>query len=138
VREPIIKTILGLTGLVAIATGANIGFGGIATLGIDGPTEFFQVSDPDTFALRDSNVRFVGGLWLGIGLLFVAATFWLDRLRQAVLAALALIIVGGLARLTAGDLTILASAKLGPSLAAELVLMPMLFWRIWAGGRSTG
>jgi len=136
-REPVVRTILALTGVVALVTGANVAFGGIATLGLEGPTDFFQVSDPALFAIHDSHVRYLGGLWFGMGLLFLAAARSLDRLRQAVLAALAMMVVGGLSRLSAGDLSVFASPLVGPSLAAELILMPILFWRVWLGGQSS-
>lgn len=132
-REPIVKVLLGLTGLVALATGANVGFGGIATLGLEGSRDFFQITDPASFAVYDSHVRYLGGLWFGMGLLFIAATVWLDRLRQAVLAALAFMVVGGLSRLSAPDLGVLADPLVGVPFAAEMILIPLLFWRVRAG-----
>lgn len=134
--ETILRAILGLTGLVALATGGNVGFGGIATLGLEGSRDFFQVTDAPAFAVHDSHVRYLGGLWFGMGFLFLASAAWLDRLRVAVLAALALMVVGGLARLSAGDLSVLASPFVGPAFAAEMILMPLLFWRVWVGGRA--
>jgi hypothetical protein len=133
-RELIVRAILGLTGVVALATGANIGFGGIATLGLQGSPDFFQVTDPGAFAVKDSNVRFLGGLWLGLGLLFAASAIWLDRMRAAVIAALALMVVGGLSRLSAPDLSVLVSPQVIGSFLAEVFLMPILVWRVWLGG----
>lgn len=136
-REPVVRTILGLTGLVALFTGANVGFGGIATLGLEGPTDFIAVTDPAAFAVHDSHVRYLGGLWFGMGLLFVTAAVRLDRLRVPVMTALALMFVGGVSRLSAGDLSVFTSSLVGPSFAAEIVLMPLLLWRVWLGGRET-
>ena len=137
-REPIVRTILGLTGLVALFTGANVGFGGIATLGLEGPTDFIAITDPAAFAVHDNHVRYLGGLWFGMGLLFIAASIRLDRLRVPVMTALALMFVGGAARLSAGDLSVFTSSLVGLSFVAEIVLMPLLFWRVWIGGETAG
>lgn len=134
-REPLVRGILGLTGLVALVTGANVGFGGIATLGLEGSRDFFEIRHPAEFAVHDSHVRYLGGLWIGIGLLFVASVARLDRLRLAVLASLAFMFVGGLSRLSAPDLSVLVSPLVGASFAAEILLVPFLFWRVWVGGK---
>jgi len=131
-RQPVVRAVLGLTGLVALTTGANVGFGGIATLGLEGPRDFVQITDPASFAVHDSHVRYLGGLWFAIGLLFIASTAWLDRLRQAVLAALAFMVIGGLSRLSAPDLSVLADPLVGMPFAAEMILIPFLFWRVRA------
>lgn len=135
-REPVVRTVLGLTGLVALFTGANVGFGGIETLGLEGPADFVEIADPAAFAVHDNHVRYLGGLWFGMGLLFLAASIRLDRLRVPVMTALALMFVGGVSRLSAGDLSVFVSSLAGPSFAAEIVVMPLLLWRVWLGGRA--
>lgn len=135
-REIRPRIVLGLIGIVAAVTGANVGFGGIATLGLEGPRDFFQVLDRPLFDMHDSHARYLGGLWLGMGLLFLAATVRLDLLRPAVLAALALMFVGGLSRLTQGGLAGFASPLVGISFAAEMILVPATFWRVWVGGKA--
>jgi len=45
-------------------------------------------------------------------------------------AMMALVFLGGLARLTSADPTLLMSAKIAPSLIAELLLFPLLGWWI--------
>ena len=133
----LLKAILALVGLGIIFLGINIGFGGIQTLGLQGNGAFIEVTDPSLFSVRDSHVRFIGGVWLGAGLLFVAAAFRLQPLRGAVLAAIGMIFVGGLARLSASDLGPLMGADLLPSLLAELLLFPLLgFWIVKATPRT--
>lgn len=134
--EVIVRAILGITGLVALFTGSNVAFGGILTLGWEGRIDYVQVVDAASFAFHDSHIRYLAGLWVGMGLLFVAAAFWLDHMRQAVMAALALMVVGGLSRLSAPDLSVLAEPFVGGPFLAEILLMPILFWRVWIGGRN--
>jgi hypothetical protein len=135
-REIVVRTVLGLTGLVALFTGANFAFGGILTLGLEGPRDYVQVADPAWFAFYDSHMRYVAGLWFGMGLLFIASAVQLDRMRPAVMAALALMTVGGLSRLSAPDLSILANPLVGGPFLAEILLMPLLLWRVWLGGQA--
>lgn len=134
-REIGLRTVLALVGALVLVTGVNVGFGGIATLGLQGPTDFFRVADLQAFQAQDSHVRFLGGVWLGVGLLFAAAAVRLNALRPVVCAALALVIVGGLARLSGGNLDLLLGPSVGPSFAAEILLMPVLLWWTWCGGR---
>lgn len=132
----LLKAILALVGLGIVFVGTNIGFGGIQTLGLQGDGPFIEITDPALFSTRDSHVRFIGGVWLGVGLLFVAAAFRLHPLRNAVLAAIGMIFVGGLARLSASDLGPLMGADLLPSLLAELLLFPLLaLWIVKATAR---
>ena len=117
-------------GLVIVWTGLNVGLGGIVTLGLQGPTDFLAVTDPQAFAAQDSHVRFLGGLWLGVGLLFVAAAWRLRALRPAVQAALVLIVIGGLARFSALRPDVLFGPQIVGSFLAEVALMPLLL--LWS------
>ena len=133
----ILRAILALVGLGIIFLGLNIGFGGIQTLGLQGTGPFIEVTDPSLFSVRDSHVRFIGGVWLGIGLLFVAAAFRLQQLRGAVLAAIGMIFIGGLSRFSAPSLVPLAGADLLPSLLMEFLLFPLLgLWIVKATPRT--
>lgn len=130
----VLRALLLAVGAAVVLTGVNVGFGGIRTLGLQGPQDFIDVTNAAAFGAQDSHVRFLGGLWLGVGLLFAAGAFYLRKLRGALLAALALIVIGGLARFSA------ACAALGPSvlpsLIAELALMPALFAWVWFAARA--
>jgi len=130
VNERAFRVILLTVGLVILWTGVNVGFGGIATLGLQGPTDFVSATNPDAYAAQDSHVRFLGGLWLGVGLLFVAAAFRLRALKPAVQAALVLIVIGGLARLSAMRFDVTFGPQIVGSFIAEVALMPLLL--LWS------
>lgn len=80
-----------LLGLIPVVTGI------MAMLGLDNP--FYASAGLPQSALLDSNLRFFGGLWLGLGL----AMLWLipSIERQTVLyrAIWGAILIGGLGRL---------------------------------------
>lgn len=120
-----LRAVLLLVGVVVVVLGLNVGLGGIRTLGWQGGVEFLTVSDPALFAVRDSHIRFIGGIWLGIGLVLAAGAVWFERLRVVLVAIAALVFVGGLTRLS-GTL----SPDVLPSLALELIGFPLLGWWI--------
>jgi hypothetical protein len=124
------RAVLSVVGLVIVWTGTNVGLGGIATLGLQGPTDFMAITDPQAFAAQDSHVRFLGGLWLGVGLLLTAAAWRLRALKPAVQVVLALIVVGGLARFSALRPDVLFGPQIVGSFLAEVALMPLLL--LWS------
>lgn len=128
--ETAFRTVLLAVGLVIVWTGINVGLGGIATLGLQGPTDFVAVTDPQAFAAQDSHVRFLGGLWLGVGLLLAAAAWRLRALKPAVQVALVLIVIGGLARFSALRPDVLFGPQIVGSFLAEVALMPLLL--LWS------
>jgi hypothetical protein len=130
----VLRIVLLLAGAVMIALGFNVGLGGIATLGWQGSTDFVTVTDASAFAAQDNHVRFLGGFWLGAGLLMASGAFLLDRLRPTLTGIAAMVFVGGLARLSAADPALITSAAILPSLLAELVLFPLL--GVWISRRA--
>lgn len=124
------RTVILAVGLVIVWTGLNVGLGGIVTLGLQGPTDFIVATNPQAFATQDSHVRFLGGLWLGVGLLFVAAAWRLRALKPAVQVALVLIVIGGLARFSALRPDVLFGPQILGSFLAEVALMPLLL--LWS------
>lgn len=136
VSERSFRIVILLAGLAILWTGVNVGFGGIATLGLQGPTDFVTATDPAAFAAQDSHVRFLGGLWLGVGLLFAASAWRLRALKPALQAALVLIAIGGLARLSAGRPDVVFGPAILASFVAEVALMPLLLlWSTRVAGR---
>ena len=124
-----LKVVLAVFGALVLFTAINRAFGGIATLGWQGPTDFFAVNDAPGFAIHDSHTRFLGGVWAAVGLAFLAASIWLDRLRPVLLFLCAAIFVGGLARFSSPDIAVLFGPGVAVSLALEILLMPLLaFW----------
>jgi hypothetical protein len=127
--QPILRVVLFLVGAAVTTIGVDNAFGGIASLGWQGPTDFFLVVDETTFAVRDSHIRFISGVWLAMGLILGLAAFRLSLLKDVVIACSIMVFIGGLLRFTQDDTTMLLSSRLLPSLVMELVLFPLL--AIW-------
>lgn len=124
-----LRVVLILAGLVIIFTGVNTAFGGMLTLGWQGQTTFFEVTDQHSYLVQDSHIRFLGGLWMGMGLLFIFAARNVERHQNVLKFALVLIFLGGLARFSQMQLDITFGKEIVGSLVAELVGMPLLyFW----------
>ena len=124
-----LRVVLILAGIVIIFTGVNTAFGGMLTLGWQGQTTFFEVTDQHSYLVQDSHIRFLGGLWMGIGLLFIVAAINVERYQNALKFAFVLIFLGGLARFSQMQLVITFGKDIVGSLVAELVGMPLLyFW----------
>jgi hypothetical protein len=130
-NEAVLRAALAIAGGFIVFTGLDFTVGGIASLGWQGTRPFFEITDVTAFHERDSHVRFLGGLWLGIGLIFAASAVKLRALTPVLLACIALIFLGGLARFTTGEPHVLFGPAIAGSLAAELIGMPVLFY--WVG-----
>ncbi|MEX3008572.1 DUF4345 domain-containing protein [Hoeflea sp. TYP-13] len=130
-KNPILllRLLLAVAGIVIIFMGFNVGFGGIRTLGWQGPTDFMEIVDSSAFRTQDSHFRFLGGVWLGIGIVFLAGAFTLHRLRTVLIVLSGIVFIGGIARMSSLDLKTLLSLSVLPSLLAELVLFPLMgYW----------
>lgn len=121
-----LRAVLLLTGLAVVFLGVNVGLGGIRTLGLQGGTEFLTVTDAAIYAVRDSHVRFIGGVWLAAGLVLLAGAVALERLRTALIAVTAMVFIGGLARFSGFEPGLFGSMSILPSLLLELVGFPLL------------
>lgn len=131
-----LRAVLALVGAVIVFLGLNVGLGGIQTLGWQGgAVPFVAVTDAAVFAVRDNHFRFIGGVWLGLGLLMLGASVAFRQLRGAVVAFSAMVFVGGLARFS-GDLGVLMSLDIAPSLVFELVAMPLIGLWAWRAERA--
>jgi hypothetical protein len=125
----VLRIVLVLAGAFIIFTGINITIGGMQTLGLQGESSFFEVTNEHAFLVHDSHIRFLGGLWLGIGALFIVTATNLQKYRSPLIAACALIFLGGLARFSQMRFEITFGPEILGSLLAELVGMPLLyFW----------
>lgn len=135
----VLRIVLGLCSLGIMALGLDVALGGIGTLGWQGPTDFFSVTDPERFAIQDNHVRFIAGIWFGVGVMFLAGAWALQRMRSILIMLIILIFMGGLARLSAGDMALVTSVDILPSLFAELVLFPLIgFWIYRHGNHGNG
>ncbi|MCP4318243.1 MAG: DUF4345 domain-containing protein [Hyphomicrobiales bacterium] len=125
----LLRLLLALIGVVIIFLGFNVGFGGIRTLGWQGPTDYVEIINSSAFRTQDSHFRFLGGVWLGIGIVFFAGAFSLRRLRMVLMVLCGVIFIGGIARLSSLDVRTLLSLSVLPSLLAELILFPAIgYW----------
>lgn len=126
----IFRAIIIVLGLLNIFIGINVGFGGIATLGLQGQTEFFEVTNENIFLMRDSHIRFLGGLYGGIGLFLILAATNLNKYQTALRLIFAVIFVGGLARFTMMRFDVIFGQDILTSVLVELILMPVLY--VWS------
>lgn len=124
----IFRGILFLAGTFIVMTGLNIGLGGMVTLGWQGPNDFVNVTNPHAFALQDSHIRFLGGLWFGLGLMLWAGAWNPVRLATALNLTFVLIFIGGVMRLISSNPGVIFGPDIIGSLAAELIGMPILFF----------
>ncbi len=122
----VFRIVLFLGGAFIIATGLDSGLGGMRTLGWLGSNDFVAITDPVAFAIQDNHSKFLGGLWLGFGLVLWAGVWNPVRFAQALQVAFGLIFLGGLMRVASGNPEIVLSADVLGSWLAELVGMPLL------------
>lgn len=132
----IFRFVLVLSGALVVFLGLNVALAGIPTMSWLGERPFFSVTDAAQYALIDNHVRFFGGLFTGLGLFIVFAATDPVRYRQALTLTFAAIFVGGLARFSAPEIAVVFENEIVTSLAAELLLMPVLiFWLSRLGRR---
>ena len=116
-------------GAVSAFVAVNVAFGGLATLGLQGPTDYVQVTDHDAYLLRDSHAHFYGGVYLGIAIFLIVASTNLRKHRTALNLVFAVIWLGGVARLTQLEPGVTFGNDLAVSSLIELVGMPaMALW----------
>ena len=134
--EIILRVVLVVGGAFAVFTGFDFAVGGIRSLGLEGPVLSLTTSDPHALDLRDSHARFLGGVWLTVGLVFMASAARLQSLRVALLASTAMIFMGGVARFSTYAPEVLFDPAIMGSLTAELIGMPVLFYWVWNTRRA--
>ena len=137
-KTPILplRIILAIVGIVIVILGFDVAFGGIRTLGWLGPTDFIEVVNSSDFRVQDSHFRFLGGVWIGIGFVFVAGAFALRQLRLVLIVLCVLVFIGGLARFTGPSFATLFNLSVLPSLIAELFVFPLLGYWIARSGKD--
>ena len=120
------RVVLVLAGALVVFLGLNVALGGIPTLKWLGERDFLAITDEAQYRLIDNHVRFFGGLFAATGLFLIFAASDPVGYRQAILLVFAAIFAGGLARFSAPDMSVVFEQEIVGSLAAELVLMPVL------------
>ena len=121
-------TLVGL-GAVSAFVAVNVAFGGLESLGLQGPTDYVQVTDRDAYLLRDSHAHFYGGVYLGIAIFLIVASTNLRKYRTGLHVVFAAIFLGGVARLTQLEPAVTFGKDVAVSSLIELVGMPaMALW----------
>ncbi|ABS62933.1 hypothetical protein Plav_1313 [Parvibaculum lavamentivorans DS-1] len=132
----IFRVVLALSGALVIFLGLNVALGGIPTMSWLGERPFLAVTDEAQYLLIDNHIRFFGGLFVGFGLFMLFAVTDPVKYRQALTVIFAAIFIGGLARFSAPEMDVVFENEIIGSLAAELLLMPVLvFWLSRLGRR---
>jgi hypothetical protein len=114
------QAICAVLGLIPILTGA------LTMMGLHNPE--YRAAGVPMHVLLDSNLRFYGGVWLGLGLVWL---WMLPRLRTETLLFRAIslaIFVGGVGRLIAMFAVGWPPVPFIAFTALEIVGMPLLVW----------
>ncbi|MFK5978823.1 MAG: DUF4345 domain-containing protein [Rhizobiaceae bacterium] len=128
-NSPVLRAVLVLVGAVIMLMGVNVGAGGMRTLGWQISPDFITVKDVITFGVQDNHIRFIGGVWFGVGAAFLIGGAKLEGMRPTLIILCGIIAVAGLFRLSAFDMDVIFSANIAPSLALELIAFPLLaYW----------
>ena len=131
-----LNTVVVIVGAGIVFLGLNIGLGGIKTLGWQSARDFISITDTATFNSQDSHIRFIGGVWFGVGALFIIGGFAMNSFRSILITLSATIAFAGLFRLNGMNAEIIFSSAILPSLVFELVGFPLLAcWLIVSGKR---
>ena len=130
----LLKSIIGLTGIIIMFMGINIGFGGIETLGWQISPDFVSVNNATQYAIQDNHIRFIGGVWFGIGAVFLLGTVAMKQVQTVLVTSCYIIAVAGLFRLSALDPNLILSIAIAPSITLEIIGFPLLAW--WINSNS--
>jgi len=117
-----------IVGAAIIFLGLNVGLGGIKTLGWQTTRDFVAITDAAIFHAQDSHIRFIGGIWFGVGAVFVIGGFAMRTFRPTLIILSAMIAIAGLFRISAIDSGGIFSAAIAPSISPELFGFPLLAW----------
>ena len=131
----LLNSVVVIIGAAIILLGLNVGLGGIQTLGWQTTRDFISISDAATFHVQDSHIRFIGGVWFGVGVAFLIGGFAMNKFRPTLIIMSVMIAIAGLFRLSGMDGGVVLSAAIAPSIAFELVGFPLLAWWLIASGK---
>lgn len=133
--EIALRIVLVLGGAYVVFAATDFALGGIISLGLIEPKLSSAIAEVAGYHIRDSHVRFIGGFYLGAGLVILASAIWLQTFRVTLLAITVMFFVGGLARFSANMPEVLFGPRVIGGLALELVAMPILFYWVWTTRR---
>jgi len=130
-----LRVILALVGMGFIYTGIDNAFGGIMTLGWQGLRDFAQATEPHQYLVRDSHVRFLGGVYLLMGVATALSATRPARFKAVVQLILIAAFAGGLARFSQMDVSVTFGQGVLVPLVIELAVMPLLY--VWVSRAIT-
>jgi len=133
----LLNCVVMFVGAAIIFLGLNVGLGGIQTLGWQTTRDFISILDASTFHVQDSHIRFIGGVWFGVGATFLIGGFAMNGFRSTLIIMSVMIGAAGLFRLSGMDTGVVFSAAIAPSIAFELVGFPLLAWWLIASDKRT-
>lgn len=134
----LLNLVVVIVGAAIIFLGLNVGLGGIKTLGWQTTRDFVAITDAAIFHAQDSHIRFIGGIWFGVGAVFVVGGFAMRTFRPTLIILSAMIAIAGLFRLSGMDSGVIFSAAIAPSVVLELFGFPLLaWWLVMSGRRET-
>jgi hypothetical protein len=121
--KKILQVVLAVLGLIPILTGALDLVLGAGSLNVDGALLSSEVVNN---IVLDSQIRFLGSIWLGFGIILYWMLFSIEK--QTILFRLVAgsIFLGGIGRLTSALLLGLPPIELVAATVLELVGMPLL------------
>ena len=109
----LLNLVVVIVGAAIIFLGLNFGLGGIKTLGWQTTRDFISITDAATFHVQDSHIRFIGGLWFGVGAAFLIGGLAMSKFRPTLIILSVMIAVAGLFRLNGMDSGVIFSAAIG-------------------------
>lgn len=131
----LLNLVVVIVGAAIVFLGLNIGLGGIKTLGWQSTRDFVAITDAATFHAQDSHIRFIGGVWFGVGAAFIIGGFAMRMFRPTLVILCVMIAIAGLFRLSGMDSGVIFTVEVAPSLAFELLGFPLLAWWLVSSGR---
>jgi hypothetical protein len=134
----LLNLVVVIAGAAIIFLGLNVGLGGIKTLGWQTTSDFISITDASIFHAQDSHIRFIGGIWFGVGATFLIGGFAMRTFRPTLIILSAMIAIAGLFRMSDIDSGVIFSAAIAPSIALELFGFPLLAWWLFVSGKREG
>ncbi|MCH2164500.1 MAG: DUF4345 domain-containing protein [Marinovum sp.] len=131
-KVKLLNLVVVIVGIAIVLLGLNVGLGGIKTLGWQSTRDFVAITDAAVFHAQDSHIRFIGGVWFGVGAVFIIGGFALRLFRSTLIILSAMIAIAGLFRFSNMNPEVIFSVAIVPSLAFELVGFPLLAWWLMA------
>jgi hypothetical protein len=121
----VLQWTVALAAIVPIGAGAGGAFEGAQFFGLEGP------------ASADSHVRYLSGLLLGIGLIFLASVYRIERRTERFRILGAIIVLGGMVRFLAALNSGSPRTVIMFSLAMELGVTPLICaWQARVAGNT--